>query len=80
MNQAKGIEILKCCHIPEHMTELAERLSIGLLPMNSSFLSSRLTVSDSVVDFYSRPSLPSVTQARSRSPPIPTWCAQWAQQ
>jgi hypothetical protein len=32
------------------MTELAERLSMGLLPMNSSFLSSRLIVSDSVVD------------------------------
>jgi hypothetical protein len=32
MNQAKGIEILKCCQIPEDMTELAERLSMGLLP------------------------------------------------
>lgn len=29
MNQAKGIEILKGCQIPEDMTELAERLSIG---------------------------------------------------
>jgi hypothetical protein len=38
MNQAKGIDSLKCCQMPEDMTELAERLS--LLPMNSSFLSS----------------------------------------
>jgi hypothetical protein len=50
MNQGKGIDSLKCCQMPEDMTELAERLSMGLLPMNSSFLSSRLIVSDSVVD------------------------------
>jgi hypothetical protein len=36
MNQANSIDSLKCCQMPEDMTGLAERLSMGLLRMNST--------------------------------------------